>query len=312
MVSGVAVKVAFAPKAVEQASTAIKNNRITKTPIWLDFDGEVDILRMSSEDIPTGHVGNLTEEQEGKLREMWALLLRIFGVKLESTEDGHTEEPTKEGPAQQEKKRSRLGFLGSLRGGNSDTSKKGAGSVSVAASDISNLYISDGDDKFGLTKEFQQALNDQSPDELRESFWSMVKQDNPDALALRFLRARKWDVGKAVVMLISTLRWRDKMMHVDDDIMQGGEAMALKQCQSSDPAIRKAGEDFMTQLRIGKSFLHGFDKFGRPISIIRVRLHKIGAQSEKSMERFTVHVIETTRCMLRPPVETAVCFCFLV
>jgi hypothetical protein len=62
----------------------------------------------------------------------------------------------------------------------------------------------------------------------------------------------------------------------------------------------------MAQLRMGKSFLHGTDKDGRPCCYVRVKLHKQGEQSEKSLERFTVYTIETTRMMLKPPVDTAV------
>jgi hypothetical protein len=57
---------------------------------------------------------------------------------------------------------------------------------------------------------------------------------------------------------------------------------------------------------MGKSYLHGTDKDGRPCCYVRVKLHKQGEQSEKSLERFTVYTIETTRMMLKPPVDTAV------
>jgi hypothetical protein len=40
--------------------------------------------------------------------------------------------------------------------------------------------------------------------------------------------------------------------------------------------------------------------------LLRVKLHKQGEQSEKSLERFTVYTIETTRMMLKPPIDTAV------
>lgn len=62
----------------------------------------------------------------------------------------------------------------------------------------------------------------------------------------------------------------------------------------------------MMQLRIGKSYLHGLDKEGRPICFVRVRLHKQGEQSEESLERYTVYIMETARLMLQPPVDTAV------
>jgi hypothetical protein len=270
-----------------------------------NFFGEIDTLRMSSDDILPGHVGNLTEEQEAKLREMWTVLMKLFGIKFEGSEAAGDNGSVKNETGKEEKKKSRRSFFG-LRSSDSDKSVNGT------TSSVANLQITDGDDKYGSMKDFQQAIADKSPDELRETFWSMVKHDHPDALLLRFLRARKWDVTKAVIMLISTIRWRADQMHVDDDIMYGGEAAALEQSKSSDASARKVGDDFMAQFRMGKSFIHGVDKKGRPLCLIRVRLHKIGAQSEKSMERYTVHMIETARAMLPRPVETAVSFIQLV
>ena len=164
------------------------------------------------------------------------------------------------------------------------------------------------DDKYGQTKELHEILEKQAPEELRTAFWTMVKADHPDALLLRFLRARKWDVDKALAMLISTLHWRSAQMFVDEDVIKYGEGGAQEASQSSDTAVKKEGEDFLQQLKLGKSFLHGTDKEGRPICVVRVRLHKPGEQSERSMERYTVFVIETARLVLRPPVDTAVSF----
>jgi hypothetical protein len=107
-------------------------------------------------------------------------------------------------------------------------------------------------------------------------------------------------------MMISTMHWRKDEQHVDDDIMLNGEGGALKDSQSSNPSTKKEGLDFLAQMRLGKSFIHGIDKEGRPISIVRVRLHKGGEQSERALERFTVYTIETCRLALQPPVETAV------
>ena len=84
-----------------------------------------------------------------------------------------------------------------------------------------------------------------------------------------------------------------------------GEERAIKDSKLSG-SDKKEGDDFMAQLRMGKSFLHGTDKDGRPCCYVRVKLHKQGEQSEKSLERFTVYTIETTRMMLKPPVDTAV------
>ena len=162
------------------------------------------------------------------------------------------------------------------------------------------------DDKYGQVKEFQQIVSTQTPESLRVAFWSMVKADHPDALLLRYLRARKWDVDKALVMLISTISWRQTEMKVDNDVVLHGEGGALHDSKSSDANAKKEGNDFMAQLRLGKSFLHGTDKEGRPLCVVRVRLHHGGDQSERSLERYTVYVIETTRLLLRPPVEMGV------
>lgn len=273
------------------------------------FLGVIDTLKMTTDEIPPGHVGNLTEEQEIKLQELWAMTLKVFGVKPEGGEDHasikSTESPT-ESPSPEKKKsgKRRLGLFSRKHDepgkANELTTENGI------SSSLAGVKISDSEDKYGQLKDFQQAIADESPEALRVTFWSMVKHDNPDALLLRFLRARKWDVHKALVMMISTMRWRLSEMHVDDDIMKNGEGHALKQSQSSDPATKKAGEEFLDQIRMGKSFLHGVDKYGRPMCLVRVRLHRAGDQSPETLERYTVYTIETARMMLAPPIETAV------
>lgn len=251
-------------------------------------------------ELPPGTVGNLTAEQEAKLQEFWVLLLKVFGVKLDALES------TKEAAPQENKKehKRRFGLFGKGKDHEDGTaSEKSAEGVTT---NLASINVSDGDDKYGQSKEFQQTLADMSPEEIRTTFWTMVKHDNPDSLLLRFLRARKWDVKRALVMFISTIRWRLMDVKVDDDIMKNGEPHALKQSQSSDPTEKKAGEEFLMQMRRGKSFLHGVDKSGRPICIVRVRLHKAGDQSPEVLDRFTVYTIETARMMLASPVETAV------
>jgi hypothetical protein len=242
--------------------------------------------------MPPGRPGNLTPEQELKLKEMWAQTLEVFGVAPEGTHASGTATPTTAGtpdPAAESKKPKSKGMKLFGRKNKDDASSGAEG----------------GNDKHGQAQEFQQALASQKPEELREAFWSMVKHDHPDALLLRFLRARKWDVHAALVMFVSTIHWRAKEMHVDDDIMINGEERAIKDSKMSG-SEKKEGDDFMAQLRMGKSFLHGTDKDGRPCCYVRVKLHKQGEQSEKSLERFTVYTIETTRMMLKPPVDTAV------
>ncbi|EMC99625.1 hypothetical protein BAUCODRAFT_62758 [Baudoinia panamericana UAMH 10762] len=240
--------------------------------------------------LPPGRPGNLTPDQEAKLKEMWSQTLDIFGVGRGTSEAANgAATPSSEASSSDKKKKGRLSLFGKKKGGEGDTTNDTADN-----------------DKHGQTREFQQALASQTPEQLRDAFWSMVKHDHPDALLLRFLRARKWDVHAALIMLVSTMHWRSQEISVDDDIMAKGELHALQQeTTSSSAAEKKEGADFMAQLRMGKSFLHGTDKDGRPCCYVRVRLHRQGEQSEKSLERFTVYTIETARMLLRPPIDTA-------
>lgn len=265
-----------------------------------------------------GHLGNLTPEQELKLRELWSLTLKIFGVKDPSVASAapgivdaapSASEPNSESEAttKSSKKtdgggRKRHMLFGRKKQVNSDDDKNSIDANVITAA----AAAADEGDKYGQTKDFQQTLKEMSPEELRSAFWTMVKCDHPDALLLRFLRARKWDVQRALVMLVSTMRWRSNEMHVDDDIMCSGESGALADSKGDDSFAKKEGEDFLTQLRKGKTFLHGMDKDGRPICYVRARLHRQGEQSERAIERFVVFVIETARLMVKPPVETAV------
>lgn len=254
----------------------------------------------------SGRPGTLTAEQELKLREFWIATLQVFGIWEKNAHSRTSTEPSNgaEANATEKPKKKRLGIFGK---------KKGTGTNTAPPTDPSVVNVSaTDDDKYGQTKQYNEALANQSPEVLRATFWSMVKHDHPDALLLRFLRARKWDVEKALVMMVSTMNWRATEMHVDEDIIKTGESGSLEASKSTDPAKKKFGDDFLAQVRMGKSFLHGTDKAGRPMCFIRVRLHKQGEQSEESLERYTVFVIETARMILAPPVDTAVSILFIL
>ena len=248
-----------------------------------------------------GRPGNLTKEQELKLQEMWTATLKVFGVSgFSDGIDGDVASVTGSETAEQ------TGTIGSGKKKKKRVNLFSRKHHDEAVGDAETVSAADGNDKYGQTKDFHKVLESQSPEAIRTAFWSMVKHDNPDGLLLRFLRARKWNVQDALIMLISTMHWRMQEMHVDDDIVRRGEGGALEDSGSSNAPTKKEGHDFLTQMRMGKSFLHGTDKEGRPVTFVRVRLHKQGEQSEASLERFTVYTIETARLLLSPNVDTAV------
>lgn len=247
-----------------------------------------------------GRPGNLNAEQEEHLRKLWSSVFSLCGIAEEGEqpepEDVATKGKTPTAKSETPKKK-RFGMF---------RKKDGDQKASQAEKEKEKQSIPVEDDKYGQNKAFHDTLATQSPEAIHDTIWGMVKHDHPDALLLRFLRARKWDVERALVMLVSTMNWRQTEMHVDDDIMFNGEAAAATQEKSDDATTKKTGEDFLAQIRMGKSFLHGIDKEGRPICVVRVRLHKQGEQAEESLERYTVYIIETARMVLKPPIDTAV------
>lgn len=236
-----------------------------------------------------GRPGNLTAEQEAKLQELWTSTLRVFGVQAPNRPEGAEDQ--------------QAGSVAATP--NTQAKKKKHGMFRRQKDDDEP----DQEDKFGLSKAYQQVIATQNPEDLRKAFWSMVKHDHPDGLLLRFLRARKWEVHNALVMLIATMNWRMQEVHVDDDVMRNGEAQAMRDSSNSNATVKKEAKDFLAQLKLGKSFLHGTDKEGRPMCFVRVRLHKQGEQSETSLERYTVYTIETARLLLASHVDTAVSYC---
>lgn len=257
---------------------------------------------------PAGRPGALTPEQEEKLRQFWIAAGKVFGIiddefvkELSGKTNGTVSPGSKE---TKEKPKKKFGVFSRK----SKADKDDAESITSTAAERSRAPSINQDDKYGQAKQFHETVAKTSPETLRKTCWSMVKHDNPDALFLRFLRARKWDVERALVMLISTMNWRHSEIRVDDDVVFNGEEGAVKAAKTKDEVAAKAGsgEDFMSQIRMGKSFLHGVDKLGRPMCYVRTRLHKQGEQSEASLERYTVYTIETARMLLSPPVDTAV------
>ena len=70
-------------------------------------------------------------------------------------------------------------------------------------------------------------------------------------------------------------------------------------------SVETKDDGFMTQLRLGKSYLHGVDAHERPICVVRTRLHHSYDQQPEALERFTVWEMETARLFLTGNVDTA-------
>ncbi|EFY96916.1 CRAL/TRIO domain protein [Metarhizium robertsii] len=246
--------------------------------------------------IPDGHVGNLTAEQEAKLRELWQTVFKLYDILQEHSKK---KAAAPAAPSIESPKKSRFGLFGGWK------AAAEAPAAPAIPEEALKLIACDEEDKFGLVKQFQQVVATQTPESLRAMVLGSVKHEHPDALALRFLRARKWDVNRALVMMFSAMNWRHNEAKVDADIMANGEEVLVNDEEKGEVKSKALARDFMKQIRTGKSFIHGTDRQNRPISYVRVRLHRASDQSVESLERYTTYLIETARLALNPPVETA-------
>ncbi|ETS75777.1 hypothetical protein PFICI_12721 [Pestalotiopsis fici W106-1] len=149
---------------------------------------------------------------------------------------------------------------------------------------------------FRLSNAFAQDTKTIEPTAFRRSLWNFILSEDPDALVLRFLRARKWDVERALAMLLSAVAWRDER-RLDETVILTGESAALR----ADPTPDEAG--FVSQYRSGKSYVRGTDYEHRPVYVIRVRLHDPNAQSAQAMEDYVLHNIESIRLLIKPPYD---------
>lgn len=243
--------------------------------------------------IPDGHVGNLTAEQEAKLREFWQTVFKLYDV----LQDWYQKKEVESAPVKVDSPKKSRWF-----GWNQADNSKAAPALPEEALKLIDCGETD---KFGLVKQFQSVIATQTPDSLRAMVLASIKQEHPDALVLRFLRARKWDVNRALVMMFSAMNWRNNEAKVDSDILLNGEETLVRDEEHGEAKSKALARDFMRQIRGGKSFIHGTDRENRPISYVRVKLHRASDQSVESLERYTTYLIETARLTVTPPVETA-------
>jgi hypothetical protein len=93
--------------------------------------------------------------------------------------------------------------------------------------------------------------------------------EHPDRLALRFIRARKWDTDKAVDMAISQLKWR-REFGVEELLSQGETMIDLE------------------EIKCGKTYIWGQDKEQRPVVWVHPRLHDKNAVNLEKSQYLTI------------------------
>ncbi|KAG0172996.1 hypothetical protein DFQ30_009121 [Apophysomyces sp. BC1015] len=215
------------------------------------------------------------------LKQMWVLLAELF--KQPGTEFKPPQKKAEE-PAPKKKTGGGWGF----------------GKKEKKEQNTTELFLGATTDPSWLSLPIEKAIPLIPGQALQKTFWNMVATDNPDAVVLRFLRARKWDQDAAYKMLINTLRWR-LVMRVDE-ITALGETGLRDELEKIKPGM---GECFVQQLHSGKAFLGGPDKAGRGICFINVRFHYKDDQPLEVIKLLTILVMETSRMVVAQPMEAA-------
>ncbi|TQV92056.1 hypothetical protein V2A60_004362 [Cordyceps javanica] len=263
-------------------------------------------MSQNGQQIAPGHLGNLTDEQEDKLRQLWSFAFQV--LELYETEARIHEEKKANGEDVPETPTKAAGgggggwgFFGKKKGPAELTHPKFPNCVK----ELQRLVPEDEPNREELLKVVVEALDVYTPETARTLIVESVKHEHPDTLALRFLRARKWNVMRAVVMLAKSLRWRTETMQVDRVLMREGEGVALEREAHAAAGSREQalGKDFLNQMRWAKGFLHGVDRDGRPVNYIRAARHRAADQSVEALEKFTVYSIELARLSLQAPQE---------
>lgn len=216
--------------------------------------------------LETGRLGQLSDVEEYKLREVSLAFLIYFG-------DASNEAAVGGGPPSVESKTS-----GRLRLSERRTTE----------TLIDNLPE--------CVKIIKDISSEVKRDEMKQAWYSMIQQDHPDRLILRFLKACAWDTVKASEMLIRVLIWRASE-HDIDEMMIRGEQFYI----DVEPDV-----GFVNQFKKGSIMFHDKDKQGRPIIVFPVKNHDPKGQSEEAVERSIILVLETIRLCLTDNTETIV------
>ncbi|RLL94126.1 hypothetical protein CFD26_103160 [Aspergillus turcosus] len=255
--------------------------------------------------IPLGFLGNLSREQERCLQQLWSLVLYI--------EDAASFRDLEQLFRVNSAERNRSASISSFARRNSLRTRTDSillRRTSTASFSASSSPLVQSLRSIGMTaseiRSVAKSLTALSPDDVRWGILTASKHEFPDGWMLRYLRFCKWNVSKAFILILKALQWRIKEMHVDDRLLPQGELFALH--QSQEPSIgpdREVASEFLRQLQMGKHYVHGVDRLSRPVSVVRVRLHRPDDQSEEAMNRYITHIMESVRLLIEPPAETA-------
>ncbi|SNX84016.1 related to CSR1 - phosphatidylinositol transfer protein [Melanopsichium pennsylvanicum] len=142
------------------------------------------------------------------------------------------------------------------------------------------------------SNEMQAFLLNHGGAALRTEFWAIVKGEHPDAYMLRCLRARKWDVDRALAIIGSTCAFR--VQYKISNIMKEAELGLTR---------TRGGFNIMNN---GISYTYGATAAGEPVYFIEVGSHYSSNQTAEELKRGVILLQESLSILMPPPVERKV------
>lgn len=215
--------------------------------------------------IPLGFLGNLSTEQERCLQQLWSLVLYLENAAsfndLEHLFRVNSVERNKSiSISSFARRNSLLTRTDSILLRRSSTASFPAPSNPLLQT-LSNIGMTASE-----IRSVAKSLTYLSPDDVRWGILTASKQEYPDRWMLRYLRFCKWNVNKAFILILNALQWRIKDMHVDDRLLPEGELGAIHQSQAPlNAAEAQQSRGFLSQLQMGKCYVHGVDRLNRPL-----------------------------------------------
>jgi CRAL/TRIO, N-terminal domain len=186
----------------------------------------------------TGRRYHLTDDQTADLKAMWRKAFEIYDApcrKPNGTANGN-------------------GVAHSGSEGKSDGMLGGYFGRKKSVHGVEEDYVGNGNVTASM-----DILDHYAGEQVKEALWTLCWAEHPDALLLRLLRARKWDVEKALLMGNNIIKWR--LDNKVDDIIKMGEKGLRAKYEAANPG--KGGKQWDYQMTSGKSYLSGPDRMDR-------------------------------------------------
>lgn len=144
-----------------------------------------------------------------------------------------------------------------------------------------------------IHEEFEKITN-LDANNLYKEFWDMLRLESPDCNLLRFARARKFHLKEVIKLLSRNFRFR--LERGINEYVNRGEFGVFHDTHQS--------LGLMKNLELQKVALAYHDKNGRPIILVRPKLHFSKDQTEEELEKFAIYIIELTRLFMREGTAT--------